>query len=112
MSSSELSEKLAQIEKRLDTIESMLRKIVPEEEPKTPLDSSLDLMDLLELPDSLRKTMMASNELKEATAEEIAAKTKRARSVESIYLNQLVRMGRLERNRRGRKVYFKPVKYI
>jgi len=41
-----------------------------------------------------------------ATAEEIAEQTKRARAVESAYLNQLVIMGYLKKERKGRKAYF------
>jgi predicted transcriptional regulator len=41
-----------------------------------------------------------------ATAEEIASQTKRARAVESAYLNQLVIMGYLKKERKGRKAYF------
>jgi predicted transcriptional regulator len=40
------------------------------------------------------------------TAEEIAEQTKRARAVESAYLNQLVIMGYLKKERKGRKAYF------
>jgi predicted transcriptional regulator len=41
-----------------------------------------------------------------ATAEETAEQTKRARAVESAYLNQLVIMGYLKKERKGRKAYF------
>jgi predicted transcriptional regulator len=41
-----------------------------------------------------------------ATAEEIAGQTSRARAVESAYLNQLVIMGYLKKERKGRKAYF------
>ena len=40
------------------------------------------------------------------TADEIAEMTKRARAVESGYLNQLVRMGYLKKERKGRQVLF------
>jgi len=36
----------------------------------------------------------------------VAEQTKRARAVESSYLNQLVMMGYLKKERRGRKAYF------
>jgi hypothetical protein len=69
-------------------------------------DASLDVMTLLSMPDHLRKTAMAICRCSRATAEEIAEQTKRARAVESAYLNQLVIMGYLKKQRKGRKAYF------
>lgn len=69
-------------------------------------DVSLDVMTLLSMPDHLRKTAMTICRLGRATAEEIAGSTKRARAVESAYLNQLVIMGYLKKERKGRKAYF------
>jgi len=66
----------------------------------------LDVMTLLSLPDHLRKTAVTLCKLGQATAEEVAEQTKRARAVESGYLNQLVLMGYLKKERRGRKAYF------
>jgi DNA-binding transcriptional ArsR family regulator len=69
-------------------------------------DASLDVMTLLSMPDHLRKTAMSICRCSRATAEEIAEQTKRARAVESAYLNQLVTMGYLKKERKGRKAYF------
>jgi len=69
-------------------------------------DASLDVMTLLSMPDHLRKTAMAICRSDRATAEEIAEQTSRARAVESAYLNQLVIMGYLKKERKGRKAYF------
>jgi hypothetical protein len=69
-------------------------------------DVSLDVMTLLSMPDHLRKTAMTICRCGRATAEEIAEQTKRARAVESAYLNQLVIMGYLKKERKGRKAYF------
>ena len=66
----------------------------------------LDVMTLLSLPDHLRKTAVTLCKLDHATADEIAEQTKRARAVESGYLNQLVLMGYVKKERRGRKAYF------
>jgi response regulator of citrate/malate metabolism len=66
----------------------------------------LDVMTLLSLPDHLRKTAVTLCKIGEATADEVAEQTKRARAVESGYLNQLVIMGYLKKERRGRKAYF------
>ena len=69
-------------------------------------DSSLDVMTLLSMPDHLRKTAMSICRCGRATAEEISQQTTRARAVESAYLNQLVIMGYLKKERKGRKAYF------
>jgi DNA-binding transcriptional ArsR family regulator len=70
------------------------------------LPEALDVMTLLSLPDHLRKTAVSLCKLEKATADEIAEQTKRARAVESGYLNQLVVMGYLKKERQGRKAYF------
>lgn len=70
-----------------------------------------ELMDLLELPDHLRKTLFALIKLGcRATAEEVAGYTERARAVESGYLNQLVLMRYVTKERVGRKAVFTKVK--
>ena len=69
-------------------------------------DAPLDVMTLLSMPDHLRKTAMTICRSGRATAEEIAQQTNRARAVESAYLNQLMIMGYLKKERRGRKAYF------
>ena len=69
-------------------------------------DASLDVMTLLSMPDHLRKTAMTICRCGRATAEEISVTTTRARAVESAYLNQLVIMGYLKKERKGRKAYF------
>jgi hypothetical protein len=69
-------------------------------------DAPLDVMTLLSLPDHLRKTAMTLCRMGRATADEISQQTRRARAVESAYLNQLVIMGYLKKERNGRKAYF------
>ena len=69
-------------------------------------EAPLDVMTLLSMPDHLRKTAMTVCRLGRATAEEVAQQTHRARAVESAYLNQLVIMGHLKKERKGRKAYF------
>ncbi len=69
-------------------------------------DASLDVMTLLSMPDHLRKTAMTICRCSRATAKEISDQTKRARAVESAYLNQLVIMGYLKKERKGKKAYF------
>jgi hypothetical protein len=65
-----------------------------------------DLMNLLALPDHLRKTAVVVCNLGEVTARDVALETKRARAVESSYLNQLVLMQYLRKRKRGRTAYF------
>ena len=69
-------------------------------------DTPLDVMTLLSMPDHLRKTAMSVCRSGRATADEISQQTTRARAVESAYLNQLVLMGYLKKERKGRKAYF------
>lgn len=69
-------------------------------------DAPLDVMTLLSMPDHLRKTAMTLCRMGRATADEISGQTKRARAVESAYLNQLVIMKYLKKERTGRKAYF------
>ena len=74
---------------------------IPEDLPE-----ALDVMTLLSLPDHLRKTAVTLCKLEKATADEVSEQTKRARAVESGYLNQLVIMGYMKKERQGRKAYF------
>ena len=67
----------------------------------------IGIAELLQLPDHLRKTMITLSEMGQATAAELAEKTGRVRNLESSYLNQLERMGLIERFRKGRKVFFR-----
>jgi hypothetical protein len=69
-------------------------------------DAPLDVMTLLSMPDHLRKTAMTLCRVGRATADQVSEQTKRARAVESAYLNQLVIMGYLKKERNGRKAYF------
>ncbi|MFQ6062222.1 MAG: winged helix-turn-helix domain-containing protein [Methanosarcinales archaeon] len=104
----EISERLKEINDKLDRIITVPTKTgtfsgktleALEENPS-------NAMVLLELPDHLRKTLLALIERGTATAEEISKVTNRERAVESSYLNQLARMDYLDKKRDGRKVYF------
>ena len=97
---------MKRIERKIDLLVSRLeRKPSP---PRLEVEGqALDVMTLLSLPDHLRKSALAMIKLKRAMAEEVARETGRARAIESAYLNQLVRMGYLERAREGKRVYFK-----
>ena len=97
------------LEKLNDKIEIMieLQRRDGKDVRQQPLsDTPLDVMTLLSMPDHLRKTAMTLCRMGRATADEISEQTKRARAVESAYLNQLVIMGYLKKERNGRKAYF------
>lgn len=96
------------LEKLNEKIEIMIELQKHDQKDAQPAltDAPLDVMTLLSMPDHLRKTAMTVCRLGRATADEIAEQTKRARAVESAYLNQLVIMGHLKKERKGRKAYF------
>ena len=112
----DLTSMLIDVNKKLDRIIELLEKLVRrmphtlksvadvEEALKTGV---LDVVTLLSVPDHLRKTLIALAKLGgEATSEEVAKHTGRARAVESAYLNQLATLGYVIKKRKGRKVYF------
>ncbi|MEM3602798.1 MAG: transcriptional regulator [Candidatus Bathyarchaeia archaeon] len=96
------------LEKLNEKMEIMieLQKHGRKETQMIPQEAPLDVMTLLSMPDHLRKTAMTVCRLGRATADEVAQQTRRARAVESAYLNQLVIMGYLKKERKGRKAYF------
>ena len=99
-----IRENLEQLNEKID----VMIEIQKHEQRKIPesLPEALDVMTLLSLPDHLRKTAVTLCKLEKATADEVSGQTKRARAVESGYLNQLVIMGYLKKERQGRKAYF------
>lgn len=92
--------------KMLKTQEELLERIGNGTYRRQAIKHEPDVMTLLSLPRSLRKTVMVLYKLEQATAEDLARETKRLRAVESASANQLVRMGYLKKKREGRKVYF------
>lgn len=105
------------LQKIKESLESLNEKMevmieIQKHNPQTTLNglegipNVLDVMTLLSLPDHLRKTAVTLCKLDHSTADGIAEQTKRARAVESGYLNQLVLMGYVKKERRGRKAYF------
>jgi ArsR family transcriptional regulator, lead/cadmium/zinc/bismuth-responsive transcriptional repressor len=102
---------LEKIKENLERLNEKMEVIIElqkhEKKGTQPLpDASLDVMTLLSMPDHLRKTAMTICRCGRATADEISQETSRARAVESAYLNQLVIMGYLKKERKGRKAYF------
>jgi response regulator of citrate/malate metabolism len=96
-----------QLEKLNEKIDVLieLRQAAEKGVQKLP-DTPLDVITLLNMPDHLRKTAVAMCRNVRATAEDIANQTNRARAMESSYLNQLVIMGYLKKQRKGKKTYF------
>lgn len=64
------------------------------------------LYRVLEFPKHLQTTVLTLLKLGRATASEVAEHTLKARAVESAYLNQLVVMKVVRKERRGRKAFF------
>jgi len=62
---------------------------------------------IFELPDHLRYTVKAVMEKGEISADEVSKITNRSRSLESAYLNQLLRLGYIEKHRKGQVVIYK-----
>ena len=112
-----LVENLSDLNKKIDYIaeinanllemqKDFLQSISNKMQPKKIIKTDPDLMSLLSLPSTLRKTVIAIYKLKEATAEDLSGETRRLRAVESASANQLVRLGYLQKKREGRHVYF------
>ena len=105
---------LQRIEEKIDLLNKMVREHlsisremgVPSKKVDVPLSAPISVY-LVKFPDSLRQTMLAMDKLKEAITDQVAEETGRSRSIESIHLNQLERMGYMEKFRRGKKVFFR-----
>lgn len=64
------------------------------------------LFRILEFPKHLQTTIVTLLKLGLATATEVSESTGKARAVESAYLNQLVVMKVVRKERKGRKAFF------
>ncbi len=87
---------------RLDDIEKNFSNWKPE--PVNVADS-----ELLALPDHLRSTYMIVASKGECSATLVSNQTGRTRAIESTYLNQLARMGWLNKRRDSKTIYFRPI---
>jgi ArsR family transcriptional regulator, lead/cadmium/zinc/bismuth-responsive transcriptional repressor len=101
-----IKENLERLNEKIEVMIEIQKNGNGKKETQLVPDASLDVMTLLNMPDHLRKTAMTICRNGRATAEEISDQTTRARAVESAYLNQLVIMGYLKKERKGRKAYF------
>ena len=99
----EASDTVPEITLRLDRITKVLMQILTvlkvNQRPE-------DLPEWVNLPDHLRKTFVTVMQHGELTADDVSEHTKRHRAPESGYLNTLVTMGYLTKERRGRKTFF------
>jgi HD superfamily phosphohydrolase len=64
---------------------------------------------IMELPRHELLTLRALAEIGPSTAEEVCKTTKRERSTESLLLNRLAESGFAEKQRQGKRIYFKPL---
>lgn len=111
-------EVLARIEQDFSTLKTYLEQMVflqkeilgrlahEHVETQKTEGGSLDASVLLKFPDHLRKTIIALSKIIDGRADEVANITGRARAIESGYLNQLVRMGYVDKIRRKHQIYF------
>lgn len=97
-----LEETLKRIEKKLEKIETEIMQM----RLHLLAGNTTETPSLIELPDHLRKTAMGLLKIKEGTARDVSMNTRRARAVESGYLNQLERQGFVTSFRRGRNKIF------
>ena len=95
-------QEMMNIRYRLDDIEKTFSNWNPQ--PLEVTDS-----DLLSLPDHLRKTYMIVASRGECDATIASNLTGRCRAIESNYLNQLARMGWLNKRRVTKTIHFRPV---
>ncbi|WP_406657697.1 hypothetical protein V7O62_03830 [Methanolobus sp. ZRKC2] len=101
-SSNDILEYLYDIDRRLKSMESRLSKLETYSSP--PIEDKMAVF--LTVPDSIRKSLFAVSKLEFCTADEVSLVTGRHRSIENKYLNELYRGGWLERERKGKKIYY------
>jgi len=88
------------IRQRLDDIETSFSGWKPQ-----PVD--LPESELIALPDHLRRTYVVVSSKGECNAAQVSNRTGRCRAIESNYLNQLSRMGMLNKRRVSKTVHFR-----
>jgi PAS domain S-box-containing protein len=98
----QVSGRIQDLEKEISGLRETFPSDIEQESRKT-----IEMADLLQLPDHLRGTLVALSDMRKATASEVAEKTGKVRNIESVYLNQLERMGLLDKSRKGRRIYFR-----
>jgi hypothetical protein len=95
-------QEMMNIRYRLDDIEKSFSQWNPQ-----PVE--VQDVELLELPDHLRRTYLIVASRGECDATVVSNLTGRCRAVESNYLNQLSRMGWLNKRRISKTINFRPI---
>ncbi len=98
----QIFKEMVNIRLRLDDIENSISGWKP-----SPLE--VDETKLMNLPDHLRQTFVVVASKGECSATEVSNLTARCRAIESNYLNQLARMGWLNKRRESKTTVFRPV---
>lgn len=96
----EIFKEMMHIRSRLDEIERGFLSWKPQ--PVNVCES-----ELIALPDHLRKTYVTVSSKGECDASQVSILTGRCRAIESNYLNQLSRMGWLNKRRVSKTVHFR-----
>ena len=95
-------QEMMNIRYRLDDIEKSFSNWSPQ-----PLE--VNDTEILQLPDHLRRTYLTLASRGECDATVVSNLTGRCRAVESNYLNQLARMGWLNKRRISKTINFRPI---
>jgi len=98
----QILKEIMHIRSRLDEIEKGFAGWRPQ-----PVD--VPESELIALPDHLRKTYVVVSSKGECSAVQVSNLTGRCRAIESNYLNQLSRMGWLNKRRISKTVHFRPI---
>ena len=99
---------LSDINERLKSLELRITDLEARNSPQ--INDKMAVF--LTVPDSIRKSLFAVSKLNSCTADEVSEITGRHRSIENKYLNELYRAGWLERERKGKKIYYSLSKKI
>ncbi len=98
----QIFKEMMNVRQRLDNIETNFSNWNPQ--PVQMPESTL-----IALPDHLRKTFVVVANKGECDAAQVSNHTGRCRAIESNYLNQLLRMGWLNKRRISKEVHFRIV---
>ena len=98
-----------QIFKEMQTIHFRLDDLENNVSGWTPQPLEISESKLISLPDHLRKTYMTVASKGECSSTIVSNTTGRCRAIESNYLNQLTRMGWLNKRRVAKAVHFRVV---